>query len=58
MGGREKVVFHGAANVRLAASERTGVTPKICSGSDVNPLCLLQKQSAEKRVSEFIFWRS
>lgn len=48
MSGRGKVVFHVVANVRPTASEHTSDTPEICSRSGVNPLCLLQKHSAEK----------
>lgn len=47
MSAREKVVFHVVANVRSMASEHSSLTPKICSRSDVNPLCLLQKHSAK-----------
>lgn len=50
MGGREEVVFHGVANVRPMTSEHTGVTPKICSGSNMSPLCRLQNLSVEEKA--------
>lgn len=43
------MVFHGVANVRPMTSERTSVIPKICSRSDMNPLCLLQNLSVEEK---------
>jgi len=49
VGGREKVVFHGVANVRPTTSKGTSVTPKICCGPDTNPFCLLRNLSVEEK---------
>lgn len=50
MGGGEKVLFHGVANVRPMTSESTSITLKICSRLDMNPLCFLQNLSVKEKL--------